>query len=239
MSARSDPARERSRTHGALAALSRVRILELLRGSDTPLDVQQIAAQRALHPNTVRFHLRILVDAGLVCSRPDPRGGSGRPRVVYTATTDGAGSQNPDGLRLLTDILASYLAVSNESSTGLAEEAGRAFARRHRRSTQPCAAGSADEAVRRVVAMFAELGFEPELNRDGPQHRILLHACPFRAVATVHPNVVCAMHLGLLKQTVANLDAPVEAVGLESFVTPHLCIAHLADAPVGPAPAQP
>lgn len=225
----SNPAGERSRTHGALASASRVHILDLLRGSGTPLDVSQIAAQSALHPNTVRFHLRVLVEAGLARCRTDPRGDSGRPRLIYTATTDGSGSQ-PDGFQLLADILASHLATSSTIPPGLAEEAGRAFARRHRPS-QPFAGVSADEAVRHVTAMFAELGFQPELEGGGSHRRILLHACPFRAIASKHPDVVCAVHLGLLRQTLANLDAPVEAIGLEPFVTPHLCVAHLATEP--------
>ncbi|MGH4011724.1 MAG: helix-turn-helix transcriptional regulator [Pseudonocardiaceae bacterium] len=229
MASPSDPAGARSRAHSALASPSRVHILDLLRGSGTPLDVAQIAAQSALHPNTVRFHLRVLVEAGLTRCRTDPRGHSGRPRLVYTATTDGSGSQ-PDGFQLLADILASYLAASSTTPTGLAEEAGRAFARRHRQPSQPFAGVSADEAVRHVTAMFAELGFQPELQGSGSHRRILLHACPFRAIASKHPDVVCAVHLGLLRQTLANLGAPVEASGLEPFVTPRLCVAHLAPA---------
>jgi predicted ArsR family transcriptional regulator len=222
----SDFASERSRTHGALASASRVRILDLLRGSGAPLDVAQVAGQSALHPNTVRFHLRVLVDAGLACCRTDPRGSSGRPRLVYTAATEGSGSQ-PDGFHLLADILASYLAASSTIPTGLAEEAGRAFARRHRRPPQPFARISTDEAVRQVAGMFAELGFQPELEGGGSVRRILLHACPFRAVAQEHPDVVCAVHLGLLRGTLVELGAPATASSLRPFVEPHLCEAHI------------
>jgi predicted ArsR family transcriptional regulator len=59
---------------------------------------------------------------------------------------------------------------------------------------------------------------------------MLLHACPFHALAIEHPDIVCAVHLGLLKQTLANLSAAVQAAELQPFVTPHLCIAHLATA---------
>jgi hypothetical protein len=109
----------------------------------------------------VRFHLRVLVDAGLVWCRTDPQGSSGRPRLVYTAATGGSGSQ-PDGFQLLADILASYLAASSTIPTGLAEEAGI----------------SAADAVRHVAGVFAELGFQPELECGGSYRRILLHACP-------------------------------------------------------------
>lgn len=248
MPPKSDSAGERSKTHSALATASRVRILGLLRGNSAPsdepgtdvpgtdvpgagapaLDVPELAARSGLHPNTVRFHLKVLLDAGLAGCRPAPRGGSGRPRLVFTATTPGSVDQHPHGYHLLAEILAGYLANDNAIPLGLAEEAGRAFARRHRPPTRPFTGISADEAVRRVVAMFAELGFEPELDRAGSQRRIRLHACPFHAVASKHPTVVCSMHLGLLKQTLADLHAPVEAIGLEPFVSPHLCIAHLA-----------
>ncbi len=224
-----DPADERSRTHGALASASRVRILDLLRGSSTPLDVLQIAEQSGLHRNTVRFHLKVLVDAGLACCRTDPhRGTSGRPRLLYTASTDHSGTMHQHGYLLLADILISYLAANSTITTGMPEEAGRAFAHRYRRPSQPFAEVSSDEAVRHVIAIFTELGFQPELVSHGPHHRMLLHACPFRALATKHPDVVCAVHLGLLKQTLANLSAAVQATELEPFVTPHLCVAHLA-----------
>src|SRR3954454_25312695 len=83
---------ERSRAHGALASASRTRILNLLRNSTTPLEVEHIARYSSLHPNTVRFHLSVLVDAGLGCYRTDPQGGAGRRRLVYAPTTAGCGS---------------------------------------------------------------------------------------------------------------------------------------------------
>lgn len=239
MPPKSDSAGARSKTHSALATASRVRILELLRGTGPPsgepstgipaLDVPELAARSGLHPNTVRFHLRVLVDAGLAGCRPDPRGSSGRPRLVFTATTPGSANQHPHGYHLLAEILAGYLATTRAIPHSLAEEAGRAFAHRYR-PTRPSAGVSADEAVQRLVVMFAELGFDPEPDRDGPRYRIRLHACPFHAVASKHPDVVCSMHLGLLKQTLADLHAPVEAIGLEPFVSTHLCIAHLSAA---------
>ena len=67
----------------ALASTRRVHILNLLRSSAAPLDVGQIAERSALHPNTVRFHLKVLVDAGLACCRTDRQGGTGRPRLLY------------------------------------------------------------------------------------------------------------------------------------------------------------
>jgi hypothetical protein len=41
--------------------------------------------------------------------------------------------------------------------------------------------------VLRVVAMFAELGFDPELACEGQDVQIRLHACPFRTLASSTP----------------------------------------------------
>lgn len=222
MAPRSEPAAHRSRTHGALASTSRIQILTLLRSSSTPLDVAQIAAHSGLHPNTVRFHLRVLIDAGLACRRTGPRGGAGRPRLVHTAAT--GGSEHSDGFQLLADILAGYLATSSAIPAGVAEEAGQAFARRHQQPAQPV---TSDEAVHHVTATFAELGFEPELVANGQDVQLRLRACPFGALADKYPEVVCTMHLGLLRGTLGQLGAPVTVRSLHPFVEPHLCVAHL------------
>ncbi len=223
--------RDRSRAHGALASASRTRILNLLRSSPTPLDVEHIAIRSALHPNTVRFHLRVLVDAGLACCRTDPQGGAGRPRLVYTAATAGCGSEQPDGFQLLADILASYLAASSTTPAQQAEKAGQAFARRQGPPASLIADPSAEESVRHVIALFTELGFEPELHPHGQDLQLRLRACPFHALASKYPEVVCAMHLGLLRGTLAQLKAPVTARRIRPFVEPHLCIAHLSPRP--------
>jgi predicted ArsR family transcriptional regulator len=81
-----------------------------------------------------------------------------------------------------------------------------------------------------VNAVFAELGFDPELVHDGDTLQIRLHACPFRAVAATYPEVVCSIHLGLLRRTLADVDAPPTSVSLQPFVEAHLCLAQIAPA---------
>jgi iodotyrosine deiodinase len=68
--------------HRALGDPSRLRIVGMLR-EQGPLGVSAIAARIALHPNTVRDHLGVLVDAGLVRTRPERRGAAGRPPTLY------------------------------------------------------------------------------------------------------------------------------------------------------------
>jgi predicted ArsR family transcriptional regulator len=59
---------------------SRADVLDMLRAADGPLSVREIAQRTGLHPNTARFHLEALTEAGLTgCHRKAERhhGGAG------------------------------------------------------------------------------------------------------------------------------------------------------------------
>lgn len=71
--------------HRALGDESRLRIVALLGDEARAFDVREIATAVALHPNTVRDHLNVLLEAGLVRTRPEKRERAGRPRVLYEA----------------------------------------------------------------------------------------------------------------------------------------------------------
>ena len=61
------------------ASKPRRRLLKLLRRSDTPLDVYQLADTTGLHITTVRFHLDVLARAGQVTVQKTPRTTPGDP----------------------------------------------------------------------------------------------------------------------------------------------------------------
>lgn len=218
----SDPA---LKTHKALAEVSRFRILEELRGRGR-LDSRQLGEAVGLHPNTVRSHVEQLVDAGLVRSITAPGGGRGRPRVLYEAVAE-SGPVQEGGYRLLAQILASYLASVDQPQV-VAEGAGRAWGSYLADKPEPFANVSPEEATEKVVRLFSELGFMPEAVEDAEAPKILLHRCPFREVAEANQEVVCAVHLGMLKGALAEMGAPLQATRLVPFVKPTLCIAHLA-----------
>jgi len=221
------------KTHKALADVSRLRILEELRGQG-PLDSRELGRLVGLHPNTVRSHVDQLIEAGLVRAVSAPAAGRGRPRVLYEAIADSASVQQ-GGYRLLAQILASYLA-STDQPQAVAEGAGRAWGRYLTEKPQPFSGISADEAAHKVVELFDELGFVPEALDESGERKILLHRCPFREVAELNQRVVCAVHLGMLKGALAEMGAPLQATRLEPFVKPTLCIAHLR-ASAGPRPS--
>ena len=72
--------------HRALSDRSRVRILDLLQEAEASLDARELGTRVGLHVNTVRSHLRVLAEAGLVSARREERTRPGRPRVLYEAT---------------------------------------------------------------------------------------------------------------------------------------------------------
>jgi len=218
---------EETRVHKALGDPSRVRILETLRASDTPQDATQLASHVALHANTVRSHLRILEDAGLVTSRPEGRTRPGRPRLVYSASPEGVSREERAGYRLLAEILASYLASSGQGADIQAAKAGNAWGRYLVGRRPPYAASTADDDVQAVVMLLDQFGFDPTLHADDRGHTVLMQHCPFGEVADHYRKIVCAVHLGLMQGALEELGAHVEADQLEPFVRPGVCAAHL------------
>jgi predicted ArsR family transcriptional regulator len=229
--------------HQVLASTSRIAVLELLRSSDRPLGVGEVAQHIGLHQNTVRSHLELLVESGYALRRSEPPSGPGRPRVVYEATVAPDGERN---YRLLAEVLAQHLLATSEHPGDAAVSAGRSWAglaERHLRESDVPAAGAAapiseEAALATVVRMLGDIGFAPELSAD--HTAINLHRCPFRELAESHPDVVCGAHLGMIQGALAELDAPVSATRLLPLVQPDLCIITLtrsaaAGGQVGPA----
>jgi predicted ArsR family transcriptional regulator len=216
--------RER-RAHRALSGSSRVRILQALRDAGTPLDAFDLSQRVGLHHNTVRSHLEVLGSAGLVARSTEPSARPGRPRVVYRPTA------TPERhYETLSRVLADHL--SRGAGPESVVEAGRAWGRRVAQGRP--APRTRAEAAGLLVEILAELGFAPQdpvpPADAGAPMRISLRACPFRDVALEHPEIVCNVHLGLLQGALEELGGLVEATGLEPFVEPELCVAHVAPA---------
>lgn len=211
-----------ARTHQALAEVSRLRLLEVLRAHPDGLDAAEAADEVGLHVATVRGHLEILVAAGLADRQPEERTERGRPRVIYRAAPD-AGVADGGGYRLLAEMLASLVEASVHDVPGRAEAAGAAWGRALVERARPLARLPRQEAMRRLQELLDELGFEPEIAPTG--RRVLLHRCPFRDVATAHPRLVCSAHLGLIKGALDELGLDAETTTIEPLVTPTLCVA--------------
>jgi predicted ArsR family transcriptional regulator len=212
---------EATTRHRALADDRRVRIVEELRDSDDGLDANELGRRVGLHANTVRWHLSILADAGLVSSAP-ARATRGRPRILYSLEPEPA-EQRTDEHRLLATVLTGALAASDDG-TARAEEAGEAWGR-YLLARDPLAHPRDDDAaVEEVVDLLDQQGFEPSV-KEGEIH---MARCPFHALAESQPEVVCAVHKGLISGALSALGSDLEVEGLDVFVRPDLCVARLA-----------
>jgi predicted ArsR family transcriptional regulator len=216
----------------ATPALSarRSRVLALLQGASEPLGVVEVAEGLGLHANTARFHLDALVRQGLAERATEDRDVPGRPRTLYTATADSARAGRRS-YRLLAEILTSYLANRTERPAHAAIEAGEAWGRFLTRRPAPFKRTEAAAATRQLVDVLDGIGFAPETVPTERGCQVLLHHCPFREAAEEHREVVCAVHLGLVRGVLSELDAPVEVERLDPFVAPDLCVTQLNDTP--------
>jgi predicted ArsR family transcriptional regulator len=215
-----------TRTHRVLADDSRVRILSILREAGRPMDTRELGKAVGLHATTVRAHLELLFDAGFVTSAPEARSTPGRPRMLYQATEVPGQPPESGGYRLLAEILASHLAGTSEDAAARAVEAGEAWGGYLVERPAPYLSTPAPRALDEVIALFDRLGFDPE-SEDGRSVR--LRRCPFLDVARNHQQVVCSVHLGLLRGALAALRTPLLADRIEPFAEPGLCLAHLSE----------
>ncbi|MGW9396197.1 helix-turn-helix transcriptional regulator [Streptomyces sp. NPDC055642] len=238
-------------THAPAQRGKRAAVLRLLREADAPLSAADIAERVGVHVNTARFHLDALVADGQAVRATAPREEPGRPKVVYSAVA----TEGPDGsrsFRLLSDILLGVVSSAVDDPVAAATRAGHAWGAYLTDAPAPTERIGAQEAERRLVATLEAVGFAPEAeteagtgadpgadsdtgtgsgaDEDPPGsagRRLRLHHCPFREVAERRPDIVCAIHLGLMRGTVETLRAPLTAESLEPFVTPHVCVATL------------
>jgi predicted ArsR family transcriptional regulator len=204
------------RVHRALAEPSRARLLALLEGVDAPLSSEELASRTGLHANTVRSHLEVLSDAGLVTWTLEPRTRPGRPRRLFAALP------RPEAVAREHELLAGALAASLDplpDGPRLAAQSGRSWGREL--VDEPAA--SADEAFVRVVGLLAERGFAPVA--DGRE--ITMCSCPFRELAVRYERIVCSLHQGLIDGALERLQTPLVLAELRPWATPDRCVARL------------
>ena len=218
------------RAHRVLASISRVAVLETLRQAEGPMAVRDLAERMSLHDNTVRKHLDLLVEIGFATRVRDGATRRGRPRYVYAAVPGASPEETRlRNYRLLASVFAAYLDDSDDPQAA-AEEAGRRFGVR---SVDEAGVGDGSPAVERVVQMLDDIGFRPELAAGGAEIR--LHHCPFHELARDRQEVVCGIHLGLIRGALQQLGASEETVRLIPFVTPTLCLVQIGPRPRGRA----
>ncbi len=203
---------------------ARAAVLARLREINGTLTVDQLAAESGQHANTAREHLEALVAGGQATKTAAPKEGRGRPAWMYQAVADPAG---PVGYAALAASLAQHIAAHSENPAAEGEAAGRAWARAlppaHYASARSATSG---QGVRNhVVQALEQAGFGVERNKAATA--LTLTTCPIVEAARNNPEVVCAVHLGLVKEVMKGGGLPEREAELLPFAGPGFCTLRL------------
>lgn len=207
--------------HRALASASRVAILRLVNAADTGATAADVAERTGLHPSTVRAHLDRLVEAGLLVKARASDGAPGRPAWRYQAA---APQPAPAPYRALASALLEHLATTGDG-TDAAVRAGQAWGRRLADTVTP------GDPVRVALDVLRGLHFDPHPAASGAadadEVEVHLRACPFLELVGQHPDVMCALHAGMISGVLHGAGAPDGKAVLEPFAAPTACVVRL------------
>jgi predicted ArsR family transcriptional regulator len=205
-----NPAVPRIEVFKALGDNTRYAIYLELARSPRPLATSEIAETLGLHPNTVRPHLERMRDVGLLVVEVDARGEVGRPQHRYSLSDEAPSlGLEPPTMPLLAGLMTEVAALAGAGALEAVEigrTQGRATAVRYR---------AAPSCLEALVSELDQLGFDPAVGAaaepaDSDTAVVAFAHCPYRALAEAHPELVCALHQGVVEGFVATMgDASV------------------------------
>lgn len=199
---------------------SRAALLTAIEAQPGPITLTALVLHTGLHANTVREHLNALVSQDLVRRRRSHPSGRGRPAWLYEPTRNRhrSGSAEYAGLAAT---LAAAIATRSSSPHEDAVAAGTEWGRQLAAAAGPPAAGTQHAARQQVIEVLDQFGFGPQTGTPHPTVR--LTRCPLLEAARRYPDVVCGVHLGIVRGALLRYDADPSAVRLYPFSEPGAC----------------
>lgn len=167
--------------------------LELAR-SAVPLATAEVAETLGLHVNTVRPHLERMREVGLLAVAPDHRGGPGRPQHRYSIAP-GAPSL---GLEPPTFPLLARMLLGAAARAG-AEPGDAVAAGREQGQLEAAGVVPGTPCADALVELLDRLGFDPARVDEGRTTTVGFARCPFQELAEANPDLVCALHRGVVE----------------------------------------
>lgn len=195
----------RMHAHRGLAQPSRLQVVALVM-EQPGLSLADLSAQTGLHANTLRDHVRVLTEEGLIRSEVEHRATRGRPRALFypvdATTVNEAAQRRVDDAKRHGDLL-----------------------RRIDPATTPDPAIAQDpDAVHQLDALYEHLdeqGLDPAPTADDLE--LALRPCAFHSLVAEHREVLCRVHEGLIRDVLDRAGGPVEVDRLLPLVNDHRC----------------
>jgi predicted ArsR family transcriptional regulator len=186
----------------ALGDPTRFRIFRHVADAGAPVRVAELTKHFHLNHNAIRQHLTQLCAAGLLVEEVAAPAGSGRPPLQYRLAPDVAPTWAKSSP--YEQLSLALLAMQKEGRS--AREVGAEAAQTGGLSEAPTTA----EALERLETEVANWGFEPRRVVRGRRIELVMERCPFEAAASVAPEVVCEIHLGLAEGLAESLGGQLE-----------------------------
>lgn len=216
------PAPVRGEARGDVMSAERARALEDLQRRSNPPTSAEVGRSLDLHTNTARLHLEALVARGLAERFSSHPQGRGRPAVRYRAVPQ---LSEPDrrvrGLGGFAGALSAHIQRTSPDPAAAARSIGADWAGSFDTASSTVTGDPAGVAVGRLD----QLGFDSDLAHIvGSRSTYRLRRCPLLDVAKGNSDVVCNVHLGLVRGTLAQLGADHVRADLEPFAEPGACV---------------
>lgn len=200
-------------------SVARAAVLDRLRDQPQPLTLVSLMAATGLHENTLREHLSELGRRGLVRRHRAEPSGRGRPAWLYQLTVEQPVRSDYAGLAAA---LASVIARTSDDPGGAGAEAGEEWGRELARDRGAVPVSPAT-ARHQVFRLLDDAGFDPH-SEPGQPAEIRLTRCPLLEAAYRHREVVCAVHLGIVRGALSEYGADPSGSTLVPFAEPGACL---------------
>ena len=200
---------------------AQARVLDVLEGLGEPATVTRLSTETGLHENTVRSHLEGLERASAVVRSLAPTRTRGRPAWLYVA----AQHRDPSESTAFVGALVSALRHESATPKRAALSAGRAWGGLVGVERRPVDPTGVDRPTW-VLEMLATLGFEPQVAQG---QSIKITRCPLLEAARANSDVVCSVHLGMVRGALQAAGLPDTGVRLTPFHEPGSCRLDLED----------
>jgi predicted ArsR family transcriptional regulator len=209
------PAAERRALSPARAA-----VLDAVQEAGEPATLTVLSEATGLHPNTLREHLEALVARGLVRRTRSAPSGRGRPAWLFSPADPDLGATGSEYAGLAAT-LAAHIHRTSAHPGEDAVAAGRAWGRDLARKAGPPAQPGPVGARRQVARLLEEVGFAPVT--DDKATTVRLTRCPLLETAKEFPDVVCGVHLGIVRGALEEYGADSDRTDLFAFSEPGAC----------------